>query len=210
MVTLLFTMFLIRWLMVIKGVNTNEFTVFVSRNGTDSDECGNCTNPCGTLFGATTYNKTLESLIINVMDGQNEAEILLWNTINNLTYDPCLPSPFNSIKSVTITFNSTTITQLNQWFPQPICDFGNKNKTYLNAYMFNGRHKLIINNLIVDNYQLEYRYGLLKSTDWFNTSIQCNNCIFINITSSNTYPLIHTQSRIYLFNNQVINIYTNG
>eukprot|EP01084_Bolivina_argentea_P032524 60186_1 len=210
------TILVIGWLLIyftmINVVNSNEFALFVSRNGMDSNQCGNWTNPCGTLNEASYHIKisTLQNAIINVIDGQNETDIASWNTMNDTRLDPCLPLSFPSDKSITITFNSTKITQFNEWFPETICDFANENKTNINEYMFEGGQKLTINNLIVENYKLKYRYGLIKSSNWFNASVQCNNCKFVNISSLNTNPLMLSQSSIQLVNSQFINVYTTG
>eukprot|EP01084_Bolivina_argentea_P295264 508280_1 len=49
-------------------------TVFVSKNGTDHDECGHWGDECGTLYQASLG--VAEPGEIYVLDGQNEAEII--------------------------------------------------------------------------------------------------------------------------------------
>eukprot|EP01084_Bolivina_argentea_P139385 245215_1 len=203
--------FLINWLFIwfkmITMAQINELILFVSRNGMDTNGCGDWTNPCGTLFGASLMQTS--NIIINVIDGQNEALIAWWNTRDD-RYDPCLPVLLADDESITITFNSTNIIQFSQWFPENICDFENEKKIFLNTYMFDGGKTLTINNLIVNNYKLKSRFGLIAST-YYNASIQCNNCVFDNITSyNNTNPLLYSKSSIQLLNNQFINVYSNG
>eukprot|EP01084_Bolivina_argentea_P139386 245216_1 len=203
--------FLINWLFIwfkmITMAQINELILFVSRNGMDTNGCGDWTNPCGTLFGASLMQTS--NIIINVIDGQNEALIAWWNTRDD-RYDPCLPVLLADDESITITFNSTNIIQFSQWFPENICDFENEKKIFLNTYMFDGGKTLTINNLIVDNYKLKSRLGLIAST-YYNASIQCNNCVFENIISYHyNNPLLYSMSSIQLLNNQFINVYSNG
>eukprot|EP01084_Bolivina_argentea_P281231 481144_1 len=200
--------------MILEVVTTQDFVQFVSRNGRDNNECGNQTNPCGTLYTASIHIKqsTFENCIINLIDGQNETEIINYNTLNNTNgFNPCLPIPFSSNKSIIITFNQTKITEFNQWFPKTICDFVNDNKTYLNKYMFDGGHYLTINNLIIQNYTLKNNLnGFITSSNWFNATIKCDNCLFINIISLNAHPIFYSMSSIVLSRNILLNLHTIG
>ena len=57
---------------------------------------------------------------IYVIDGQNIIQIELYHESNNTNnWNPCIPIPFDALKSVTITFDEQ-ITSINDWYPSTI------------------------------------------------------------------------------------------
>ena len=83
-------------------------------------------------------------MIIHVIDGQNETEIL--NHQHN--YNPCLPISFASEYDITLTFDSDNINAFNDWYPTQLCE----NQVYKNEYMFDGAGSFTISNLIINDY----------------------------------------------------------
>eukprot|EP01084_Bolivina_argentea_P319466 554121_1 len=120
----------------------NFIEYFVASNGLDSQQCGNLTYPCGTLYQTSilinTQQLSNEEYNITVINGQNLNEIIKYHTfnINNINntnntnkYNPCFPKPFNSRKNIEISFigNNTLISNT-------ICNYIN----YINEYIFDG------------------------------------------------------------------------
>eukprot|EP01084_Bolivina_argentea_P171196 296589_1 len=81
--------------------------LFVSSYGIDGDQCGDETNPCGTLYHSSKVinEMAVNQATVNVIDGQNRTEISNYYVLNNSdNYDPCLPIPFHK-KIIKIIFN---------------------------------------------------------------------------------------------------------
>eukprot|EP01084_Bolivina_argentea_P146355 256289_1 len=78
---------------------SNYVEYFVASNGYDSNQCGNSTNPCGTLYQTSMLIQqqssiTYEEYRINVINGQNKNEIQNYYTLNNTNkFNPCFPKP---------------------------------------------------------------------------------------------------------------------
>eukprot|EP01083_Nonionella_stella_P172431 591758_1 len=196
---------------------------YVSRNGSDHWECGAQTDPCGTLFMASKlihdWSAYSMRFGIYLVDGQNETLIDHYHTfpstttLNTTTYDPCLPIPFPTWRIITITFNADIIANLLDWYPLDICQ--NHSLSYRNEYMFEGGMRLFINNLIINDYQItdaNDTYSIIRSIDYYDAAIVCDNCTFRNVTSSTIYelPLIHSRSSIRLYNNRFSEIQADG
>ena len=164
--------------------------------------------------GSTMYHAS--NLINNdhyeiyIIDGQNKSQIKQYIQANNTNnWDPCIPKPFNTNStSITITFDSNNINDLNDWYPMEIC-YNNSNK-YKNEYLFDGAKSLIINNLIVNNFVISSTYNnyytLIRSIDYFDASIQCRNCKFVNISGTVSKPLLGTMGSVHLFDCQFFNV----
>ena len=82
-----------------------------------------------------------------VIDGQNPSEILYHQQFNTL-WDPCIPVWFYPDRAISITFNSTNIQKLEDWYPIQICS-QLSSVTYGNDYFFDGGKSMKINNLII-------------------------------------------------------------
>eukprot|EP01084_Bolivina_argentea_P044928 82686_1 len=175
----------------IASQNADDY-VYVSKDGTNRDNCGSTISPCGTFYYASTLLDHLNNITtIYIIDGQNETEIQLYidnithienNTIINYTtyYHPCLPKKdlFISYKGdqhhvadlppyeYTIIFDELHITTMEQWYPQ-ICD---------NEFLMNAITK---NNYIV-------------TVDPFGTSQLANISELIDIKSNNYYTFFDT------------------
>eukprot|EP01083_Nonionella_stella_P074841 203121_1 len=197
--------------------------IFVSRSGKDHPSCGTQADSCGTLFMAskiiresfdwTAFDWTTRGRGIYVIDGQNETQIDGYHTFSNTnTYDPCVPIPFQTSYDVSITFDDNMITNLLDWYPLHICQ--NHSLSYHNEYMFEGGRSLTINNLIINDYAItdaNDTYSIIRSVDYYNASILCNNCTFRNVTSTiYEFPLIHSISSIRLHNNRFSQIQSDG
>eukprot|EP01084_Bolivina_argentea_P287748 493754_1 len=82
-------------------IHAKKYTV--SKSGIDSPDCGNETNPCGTLYKVSTliskgYWKDHLDVEIYVLDGQNTTEIINYVALNNTyNYDPCILKPLTYI-----------------------------------------------------------------------------------------------------------------
>eukprot|EP01083_Nonionella_stella_P205245 747594_1 len=180
--------------------------VFVSRNGTDGDGCGPFANHCGTLYYASLiiYYSEDEHCSIHVIDGQNRAEIEGYFATQSTASHPCLPYryAFRANKSVTITFDPQYINDFNDWFVRDLCD-NPSNVAYSNKYMFYGSKSIEINHLIINDYHssLSNFYNFIGTTNFYNASISCNDCVFGNIASPHDdKPLLYTYSRLHLDN----------
>eukprot|EP01084_Bolivina_argentea_P271002 460959_1 len=188
---------------------------FISKDGIDTNTCGDVSNPCGTMY-YTSYlmkqNKGIDPIEIYLIDGQNETEIMQYLINNNTNnYDPCLPMPFNynefTSRAVNITFNAGRINEMNQWLPRNICSHTIE-KVYNNKYLFDGAVQLTINNLIINNYSItdENNYPFMHViTEIAGASMQCNNCVFKNIHAT-VSPLIIASSNMQFYNTQFVNI----
>eukprot|EP01084_Bolivina_argentea_P309866 536024_1 len=188
---------------------------FISEHGTDASLCGNQLNPCATLYfasilineGVNNHNE------IYIVDGQNITQILFYQQLNNThNWDPCIPTRFYGNKSLAITFNIEYINHLRDWYPLEICSQPLVHTNYKNQYLFDGGNTIIINNLIIDDYSIDGKrsYPFIQSAEYINASVTCNNCSFINISSSNTNPLLVTNASIYIINNLFLNVVTVG
>eukprot|EP01084_Bolivina_argentea_P265340 449733_1 len=146
---------LIVWCCIISAIHCTNYTLFVSKYGEDHSGCGSSKyNSCGTLYYISEWiNNEIDSntsltiqITINV-DGQNTLDIIKYKTLNNTRhYSPCLPTPFANFIDISIVFNETSIKTMNDWYPRNIC-FGN----YKNEYMFDGAHRLKLENFIIIN-----------------------------------------------------------
>ena len=88
---------------------------------------------------------------IYVIDGQNVSQIMKHigaNSTNN--WSPCLPTIF-TFGSVTITFNSTNIQDINDWYPLEVCT---QRKYTKNNYMFDSLGNMILLNLRINDYYI--------------------------------------------------------
>ena len=146
------------------------------------------------------------------VDGQNQEQIQEYVTLNNTNnWDPCIPMTFHNNFSITIGFDNDFIDNFADWYPLEICNYNNKTLNYRNEYLFDGGKSITINNLIIDNYFIadnnKSNYPFIRSIDYYNASVTCNNCSLINI-SSNAQYLFNTIGSIYLFNNLFMNVVT--
>eukprot|EP01083_Nonionella_stella_P105173 302371_1 len=197
-------------------VESGSREIYVSKSGTDDSYCGNLTHPCATLWDA---QRVLESLgfdsgatDIHIVDGQNETRLIEIIADNpQAYYHPCLLNPMTYSDNkyaitLNIVFNSSTIRDLNDWFPRSIC----VDPPYAspNEYMFEQQYHLNLYNLIVNDYSTD-SLGIALSSDAEFGSLSCHNCTFIDIvsTSSNT-SLLSTRSSIHLTNTVFENIDT--
>eukprot|EP01084_Bolivina_argentea_P240169 403555_1 len=180
-----FALLIISTIHISPTISSNAVELFVGKNGThlfvNDYGCRNWTNPCGSLLSASWSMSVLNfSLIkeatIHIIDGQNEADITYWNNIANFPFNPCLPFRFYEIEKVNIIFNTTTIKNFKDWFPQSC------HKSIYNDFMFYSDHKLIINNLIINDFSTT---NLIIIGIWTRNGYgRCINCKFNNITST--------------------------
>ena len=195
-----------------QGINS---FVYVSRNGIDSNSCGSMSNPCGTLYQISKLQipSSMNDVSIYVMDGQNSAEISSHIHKNDTgNYHPCLPMPFPSNMNVNLTFDIKNISSMIEWYPN-IC-ISVKENLYQNEYLFDGGKSMIINNLIINDYNItndgQSQYPIIRSIKYSNATIICNHCLFENIISSINNALIWTLSTIKLINAKFVNIKANN
>eukprot|EP01084_Bolivina_argentea_P106620 190742_1 len=174
--------------------------IYISKNGSDQTGCGeSLAHSCGTLY----YVSKLPTMIISnsmiiVHDGQNPKDIEQYFNKPNSDddYNPCLPVPFNV--AVEIIFNETFVKDMNDWYPQNICD---DSYNFLNKYMFWSSDTLTINNLIINNFMPSIGFIMSKQT-------YCNQCIFTNIITNTTSAMFNVTAyqNLYLRDNIFINI----
>eukprot|EP01084_Bolivina_argentea_P023615 44075_1 len=68
-------------------------TLYVSKNGSDTNGCGtHLDDACGTLYFASTTANVTNSIFVH--DGQNKDEINKYFNTNESIYHPCLPIPW--------------------------------------------------------------------------------------------------------------------
>eukprot|EP01084_Bolivina_argentea_P239804 402980_1 len=193
--------------------HVNTQTVYVSKNGMDSNSCGSSPDqPCGTLFFASKLiNKNVTELFI---DGQNETEIMNYYQ-QQQSYHPCMPQPFsNTTSELVIYFNDTT-TEMKHWYPQICESIGMTN--YTNEYMFDFKQvNLTIYNLYINNYdenvgfiRTKYIYNVTRlAIESNNARLTCYNCKFQHLFYSNSknLPMIYSTTNIKLINSRFYNI----
>ena len=142
-------------------------------------------------------------MMIHVIDGQNETEIL--NHQQN--YNPCLPISFAAEYDITLTFDPDNINNLNDWYPTQLCE----SQVYKNQYMFDGAGSFTISNLIIIDYTIHNEsYSFIRTDALYNNAtIKCINCTFKNITSTanvDLESLFLTYSNIFLIDNEFIDV----
>ena len=147
----------------------------------------------------------LSDIEIFVDDGQNRSQIQTYIHLDNTNnWDPCIPMTFSNEYKITINFNANHIKNLIDWYPAEICNNDKNGMSYTNEYLFDGGKSLTINNLTINNYFLSDNhsgnYPFIRSIDYYDASITCNDCSFINI-SSKDQPLFNSMASIYLYNN---------
>eukprot|EP01083_Nonionella_stella_P062972 163702_1 len=182
-----------------------EIELFVSSNAIYSSGCGNFSHPCPTLFDVSIQIESLtqsNERITVYIDGQNIIESEQRNTSwNGHLYNPCLLLPIDHPTArLDIIFNTTTIHQLEDWFP-PICS---KSSSYHNEYMFDNTHLIRIHNLIMNDYSMD-KLGLVRSRaspflsgKYIDGTIYCIRCTFINITSTTDRPFFLSRYEVSL------------
>eukprot|EP01084_Bolivina_argentea_P160642 279709_1 len=195
-------------LISIYSVESFNRAYVVSKDGRDVAECGNYTNPCGTMYYASTlinnapiaddYSASFYTMYI--MDGQNRSQIEQYQKLSKFfnTNNPCIPKKFEksnyyNMAGIAISFDSNNISTLNDWYPLDICSKQNTNK-YDNQYLFNAGSyviNLVINNLIIDNYIITnaLNYPIINCDICGGISI--NNSSFFNVSSNSTAPLFY-------------------
>eukprot|EP01084_Bolivina_argentea_P152182 265507_1 len=182
-------------LVSLAATHAKKYTV--SKNGIDSSDCGNETNPCGTLYKVSTFKgEYSDDLEIYVLDGQNTTEIINYVALNNTyNYDPCILKRLTIWRDVTISFNPQYIHDIYDWYPKHLC-YSN-GRQYVNEYLFDVTDDLKLENLIITDYEItdvNGNYPLIHS-DYRNYRysidvVSLNNCSFKNITSSINDALI--------------------
>eukprot|EP01084_Bolivina_argentea_P006728 12738_1 len=183
-------------------LQTASKTIFVSNVGHDHIECAAGITACGTLYYASmmaTQNLSDYGFVdIQINQGQNETDIS--NYFNNFNlnqsiYHPCLPITFQDIGYLKITFN---VSKHRDWFPT-ICSSLDHN--FINKYFFDAINvgNFSIYGLNINFYDLQI--GLIHS----DNPTTCYYCIFENIYSSISYPMIESFF-LLLFSNQFRNI----
>eukprot|EP01084_Bolivina_argentea_P318800 552959_1 len=143
---------------VLSQNTTNGSVIYVSKYGTDSENCGLINNPCGTLYTAFSNLDVLQNILtIYMIDGQNLLEIeshmdaqKSLNVTNDTDfYSPCLPK-INTFQpcsydlsgetcdydlfniEYTVIFDYINIQSMRDWYPSK-CDeilMQNNNNTY--------------------------------------------------------------------------------
>eukprot|EP01084_Bolivina_argentea_P274743 468354_1 len=157
------------WLLILIVIATNQaIDIYIDSVGLDFPDCGNETNPCGTLYHGSSFmeqiiNDATFAEITFHINGQNITQIT--NAINNnITYNPCTSAPINTIinrdYSITYNFNTSSIDSMNDWYPKYVCDSNTNpyNNKYIFDFIVNNTidswivNRVTINNLIIDNY----------------------------------------------------------
>lgn len=150
------------------------------------------------MYYASNLVVSYQEVSIIVMDGQNTN--IITNYTNN-THHPCLLNMTNA--HITVTFSSN-ITSFEQWFP-PICA-SLDHSDYDNEYMFDGAFSWTFNNLIIEDYNVSNGYPSVRtSSTWGGQhDIECNDCIFRNITDdpSSGLPLFDTSGSFHFHESQ--------
>eukprot|EP01084_Bolivina_argentea_P239805 402981_1 len=192
----------------------NSETIYVSKNGLDSNPCGSSLEPCGTLFFASKLvNKNVRELFI---DGQNETQIMNYYKQPNQLYHPCLPQPFNvSNSTLVIYFDDTFITEMEQWFPKACHSMNITN--YMNEYIFDLKQvDITIYNLYINNYNINF--GVIRTNYSYDpdqnkiedneAQLTCYHCIFHHIfySNHNDLPMIYSTTNIQLINSTFYNV----
>ena len=68
--------------------------IYISQTGNDNVNCGDISNPCGTLYYASTFYNSESTSINFYIEGQSTTLISNYvNTNNTNGYHPCLPKP---------------------------------------------------------------------------------------------------------------------
>eukprot|EP01084_Bolivina_argentea_P013592 25513_1 len=135
------------------------------------------------------------TLIITVIDGQNEDEIIKYLNDSNVKFHPCLPITLfsNSFYLVTFNFNQQNIKIMNDWYPN-VCNLFTEID---NEYMFNvqfaeiGANDVRFNNLHVDHHLFESKpFGIFWTTLGVRLVCDCTfSHIYFNYTADN-FPII--------------------
>ena len=140
------------------------------------------------------------------IDGQNSARIQQYKRQGTNGWNPCIPVPFNSDISVTITF---TTSNWRDWYPVNDCDFaGNNDRYYQNSYLFDGGYSLTFNSMAIITYSISSstNYPIIRTVDHYNASISINEGRFISIDSSTGAELFLSSSSFYIRNSSFINM----
>eukprot|EP01084_Bolivina_argentea_P016326 30563_1 len=195
-------------------ISTTKY--YISKNGTDYDECGpTISSSCATLYYVSNQiKKENDNYTIEVYDGQNKDVIEEYLTQGPSKTDynyPCLPIDFYSYDpiTITITFNPQFIKKMSDWYPNAICNGNPTATSYSTKYMFycEDSIKVIINNLIVDDYDtITNPFGIISI---FDDYFSCNKCMFKNINNKLNYTMFSLgTSRVILSECTFTNIYS--
>eukprot|EP01084_Bolivina_argentea_P292737 503347_1 len=183
-------------------------TLYVSKNGTDTNGCGtHLDDACGTLYFASTIANVNDSIFVH--DGQNKDEINKYFNTNESIYHPCLPIPWlfdwhaGYDLTLSVSFDSLYIHNMNDWFMKGICYDNNKTFQYRNKALFHietslwsSRVIFNFNNLRVDNINTDsipfsiFYINNYHGDDGF-ISVSCNECFFNNINFTINIPMIY-------------------
>eukprot|EP01084_Bolivina_argentea_P318225 551835_1 len=188
---------------VSKAYEVKNNTIYVSRNGMNTETCGTFLNPCATLFFASNNSFLLPEAnldgeidvetIFYVIDGQNETEIQLYIDRINMTtehYHPCLPQ--TNFRNCKIIFDETFIKSITDWYPV-LCSnqyiyFALFEQNDEDGYTLRNRNngKTHFVNLIMDKYNNEkfQNETIVNYDQWsiIGHRMICENCSFINIS----------------------------
>ena len=151
-------------------------------------------------------HKDLNNHEIYIIDGQNQTQIKQYQRLHDTnSSNPCIPMQFDSHKSIIITFATN---EWREWYPLNICDYPNNTNYYANTYLFDGGESLIVNNLTIYDYSIQYdrNYPIISSMNNHNASLTINHGSFMNISSSAAYPMFSTSSSIHMNHNSFVNI----
>eukprot|EP01084_Bolivina_argentea_P297408 512359_1 len=181
--------------------------VYVAQAGMDKEGCGkSVSSACGTFYFASIRANGIDSLFIH--DGQNENEIYKYLNANKSSiYHPCLPLPYiyssgsYHYHSITISFNTSHIHNMEDWFMKGVCYDNNKTIKYINTHLFhietlvNDITDISFSHLYVDNFSTSIiPFGIFYIRHVGSGSaiyVSCDKCIFQNVNYTLNIPMIY-------------------
>ena len=155
-------------------------------------------------YASSLFLGSAQTSYFNIIDGQNSEAIA--NSTGG-TRHPCLIKHGDSNNKFIVTF-SPNITSFTDWFP-PICSSLNSSD-YDNEYMFDDALNWKFHNLIVENYKVSEYYPIARTSLTHGSTIQCDYCIFKNVTDDTTsgMSLFYSYRRLYFSHSEFIGVTT--
>ena len=100
--------------------------------------------------------------------------------------------PFNNSIDINLIFDKYS--NFRDWYPLQICDYPNNFVNYKNEYLFDGGFELIIINLNINNYVINYNTNYPISRNIAGYRLSIHHGTFINISSIIPDPLFHSNT----------------
>ena len=139
---------------------------------------------------------------IYIIDGQNITQIKQYKQLNNTNkWNPCIPMPFDNSIDISLIFDKYG--NFRDWYPLQICDYPNNFINYKNEYLFDCGYRLIIDNLYINNYVINFNTNYPISRNIAGYSLSVYHGTFINISSIITDPLFYSNAYRLILNDSL-------